>query len=144
MRTGIPLPDISRPCPAQCPSLPDKVWTPCGHRTLNTRGVSVRTTATRTTRQPLITALADDFTGQLCLASLLRDLGLVAGLGATHDEIDVSVVNTQTRDVGRHAAAAVFAARLGRLGIWPKVLWAKRIDSTLRGPIVAELSALAD
>jgi uncharacterized protein YgbK (DUF1537 family) len=98
----------------------------------------------------VIAVIADDFTG----AAEIAGVGLRYGLeGEVHAELDrnckaeLVVVDTDTRwREGQRAAAEVakLAAQLGQIG--PEWIY-KKVDSVLRGPVVAELevclSALA-
>lgn len=94
--------------------------------------------------------MADDFTGACDTAAQFASPGrpcriLIEEPGARHDP-GVRVVDTETRHATPAQAAAVVrrassSAAIDRAG-WPGLVY-KKIDSTLRGNIAAELEALA-
>lgn len=101
---------------------------------------------------PLIVSLADDLTGANINASLLSEAGLPSVHVVQRHQLDTGlppgeaiVVDMECRDVDeteslvrvREATLAVQRALGGR-----QALWNKRVDSTLRGHISAELAAL--
>lgn len=111
--------------------------------------------------EPLIVSLSDDFTGMMMAASMLREAGCRVGVigrppagrhdaATLHDVASRShanalAVNTATRDASpKEAAAAVRRVVEAVVHAFPQrhLLWEKRIDTTLRGPIVPELKAL--
>lgn len=97
---------------------------------------------------PAVTILADDLTGACDTGCLFAGAGPVAvtvpGVLGAHDR-PVVAVDTETRMLPDAAAAAVLreaAQRLRpRLGAGPVF---KKIDSTMRGPVAAEVAALLE
>ncbi len=88
--------------------------------------------------------LADDLSGALEIAAAGagvagRPLEVVFGGGVAYPP-DGDGVSTETRNLPPAAARRVVADLLDRRG--PGGLWFKKIDSTLRGPVGAELAAL--
>src|SRR5690349_12261232 len=97
---------------------------------------------------PAVTILADDLTGACDTGCLFAGAGPVAvtvpGVLEAHDRA-VLAVDTETRMLPDAAAAAVLreaARRLRpRLAAGPVF---KKIDSTMRGPVAAEVAALLE
>jgi D-threonate/D-erythronate kinase len=97
---------------------------------------------------PAVTILADDLTGACDTGCLFAGAGPVAvtgpGVLGAHDR-PVVAVDTETRMLPDAAAATVLretAQRLRpRLGAGPVF---KKIDSTMRGPVAAEVAALLE
>jgi uncharacterized protein YgbK (DUF1537 family) len=88
--------------------------------------------------------ITDDITGQLGLASLLRSTGASVGFNATEPAgTDVIVVNTRTRDVSEPEAVAAVTAALNQARCGPYSQFVKRVDSTLRGSVAAEVAVMA-
>lgn len=113
--------------------------------------------------KPLILSLSDDFTGMMMAASMLREAGCRVGVignpphgpraalqlhePASRVDADALAINTATREASpEEAAAAIRAIVEAILHAFPQrpLLWEKRIDTTLRGPIAAEVRALLD
>jgi uncharacterized protein YgbK (DUF1537 family) len=95
-----------------------------------------------------LTIIADDLTGACdtgCLFAGPAPVGVIAEPGLVRSDAGVVAVDTESRalappDAGRRVRAA--ASRLGsRLHAGPLF---KKIDSTMRGPVAAELAALLD
>lgn len=95
-----------------------------------------------------LTIIADDLTGACdtgCLFAGPAPVGVIAEPGLVQSDAGVVAVDTESRalaasDAGRRVRAA--ASRLGtRLHAGPLF---KKIDSTMRGPVAAELEALLD
>src|ERR1700704_2323153 len=94
---------------------------------------------------PVVTILADDLTGACDTGCLFAGAGPVAvvisPIRAAHDR-PVIAVDTETRPLPDAAAAGALrdaAAFLrARLGAGPVF---KKIDSTMRGPVAAEVAA---
>ena len=104
------------------------------------------TSETSAERTPRLVALADDLTGANALGAMLAAQGyrvattlrLPPAVGA-----DALIVDTATRDLTPAAAAARIRRAMRRLRpVPPGTLLGKRIDSTFRGPIAAELAAM--
>ena len=108
-----------------------------------------------------VTVLADDLTGANATGALFARMGLrtrtitasaaaaleAAALDASaegpRDDADVTVVTTGTRTTPPPEAARVVAKLLGSApGLARAPLVAKRVDTTLRGPVAAELEVL--
>jgi uncharacterized protein YgbK (DUF1537 family) len=94
----------------------------------------------------LATLIADDLTGACDAAAPFAGRGLVSVFVAPRSpgpEWNVAAVDTESRGLPADAAAAVMRAAVMRLGARPSegILF-KKIDSTLRGPIGAEVEAL--
>lgn len=102
-----------------------------------------------------VTVLADDLTGANATGALLARMGLrtrtITGSAAVLEEspdgadaaADVTVVTTGTRTMTADEAAALVGELLRSApGLAASELLAKRVDTTLRGPIAAELDAL--
>lgn len=93
--------------------------------------------------------LADDLSGALDAAAAFYHAGrrvrivLQAEDWTTADEDEVVGVTTETRNLGPRVAAEAVAGVLARGRALGARLVYKKIDSTLRGPVVAELAALA-
>jgi uncharacterized protein YgbK (DUF1537 family) len=95
-----------------------------------------------------LTIIADDLTGACdtgCLFAGPAPVGVIAEPGLVRSDAGVVAVDTESRalaapEAGRRVRAA--ASRLGsRLHAGPLF---KKIDSTMRGPVAAELAALLD
>ena len=93
----------------------------------------------------LAAVLADDLTGALEVGALAaaagRSVRVHLGFDGAPADADVVVVDTQTRHAG-HGAPDRFAAALDGVRVAAPWIY-KKVDSTLRGPIAAELVALA-
>jgi D-threonate/D-erythronate kinase len=94
----------------------------------------------------LITLIADDLTGACDAGALFAGRApVLASVGASvaGAEREVTAVDTESRDLEPAAAALCVAATARRLEarLVASVLF-KKIDSTLRGPVGAELDAL--
>lgn len=102
-----------------------------------------------------VTVLADDLTGANATGALFARMGLrtrtITGSAARLEasdrrsagDADVTVVTTGTRTTPPHEAARVVAELLRSApGLARAPLVAKRVDTTLRGPVAAELEAL--
>lgn len=90
--------------------------------------------------------LADDLTGacDTGVAFALRGLRAIVSLDGIPLECDVPVLSTGSRNDEPDIAYAKVRTACERLDIGTKELFYKKIDSTLRGPIVAELQACLD
>jgi len=95
---------------------------------------------------PVVTILADDLTGACDTGCLFAGSGPVAVAVPpipTADDRRVVAIDTETRTLPAAAAAAALRDAAGRLharfGRGPVF---KKIDSTMRGPVAAELAAL--
>jgi uncharacterized protein YgbK (DUF1537 family) len=93
--------------------------------------------------------LADDLSGALDAAAAFHDIGrkvrvvLNADTWSLRDDDDVVAVTTETRNAAPvDAAAAVTRAITRGQGQGARLVY-KKIDSTMRGPVAAELHALA-
>ena len=93
--------------------------------------------------------LADDLSGALDAAAAFHQAGrrvrvvLAATAWTAPDEGEVVGVTTETRNASPAVAAAVVDAALARgVALGARLVY-KKIDSTLRGPVAAELAALA-
>ncbi|MCC7494677.1 MAG: hypothetical protein IT204_20125 [Fimbriimonadaceae bacterium] len=86
--------------------------------------------------------LADDLTGALEAAAACTALGRVAVPLGNWPAADLLVVDTATRELPAAAAAAGVQASLRQLRAAGRQLVYKKIDSTLRGPVAAELASL--
>ena len=96
-----------------------------------------------------VLVVADDLTGANATAALFVRLGLrtrtlAAGSGHRHAGPggDVAVVTTGSRRLAPEAAADRVRGLLAALGGGEPQLLVKRVDSTLRGPIGAELEVM--
>lgn len=98
-----------------------------------------------------VTVLADDLTGANATGALFARMGLrtrtITGSAAratsSVDDVDVTVITTGTRTTPPHEAARVVADLLRSApGLAAAPLLAKRVDTTLRGPVAAELETL--
>ena len=93
--------------------------------------------------------VADDFTGacdtglQLAAAGLRTRVAMrsVPGVFA---EVDVGVLNTETRDSSPLQARARISAERAFIESCGARIWYKKIDSTLRGPFAEEILTLMD
>ncbi|MBL8671765.1 MAG: four-carbon acid sugar kinase family protein [Alphaproteobacteria bacterium] len=93
-----------------------------------------------------LAVVADDLTGALDASAPFAQRGArtvlaLAASGATPDDADVVAFDTRSRHLAAPQAAAAVAACVLRLAPGVRVL--KKIDSTLRGPVVAEIRAAA-
>ena len=79
--------------------------------------------------------LADDATGALEMGALLAPSTVWLGAAAPR-----GVVDTESRHLGPHEAATRMREFLAGVALETRIF--KKIDSTLRGPIAAELSAI--
>ncbi len=94
---------------------------------------------------PTCILLADDFTGACDTALQFVRAGLSARVqiaGVPAGDVDVLVWDTQTRNHPAAVARARVADAVARLEPFLDRLWYKKVDSTLRGPIGAELEVL--
>lgn len=97
-----------------------------------------------------IAVLSDDLTGANAVAATFASHGATAftALGPAPlmapPDAAVLVVDTATRDAAPAAAAEAVRAAANAVQAWGARLLAKRIDTTLRGCIVAETAALLD
>jgi D-threonate/D-erythronate kinase len=98
---------------------------------------------------PQILILADDLSGAADCGVAFTRLGFSAMVmlsdedeAATHVAADVLALDTDSRRLPPDVAAAI-NARLARRYLADDLLFYKKIDSTLRGNIAAELAALA-
>ncbi|MEY4488403.1 MAG: hypothetical protein RIQ79_911 [Verrucomicrobiota bacterium] len=98
-------------------------------------------------RRPFI-VLADDLTGAAEVAALAHEAGLLAvvvtRIPRAPVEADVLVIDTDTRLLSPARAARRVRTRAARLRTLPHAGVFKKIDSVLRGPVLAELTACAD
>jgi uncharacterized protein YgbK (DUF1537 family) len=96
----------------------------------------------------LVTLIADDLTGACDAGALFAGrgpVGVFVAPASPDSEWNTAVVDTESRGLAPAAAANVVRAAARRLG--PRLtagLLFKKIDSTLRGPIGAELEALLE
>ncbi|MFB0550944.1 MAG: four-carbon acid sugar kinase family protein, partial [Nitrososphaeria archaeon] len=100
---------------------------------------------------PLFGVIADDFTGACDVGVQFRKRGLetvvLAGaqsLTGFEGELDVAVLNTESRNAGPEDAYGKVRDSLGALRKIGARLVYKKIDSTLRGNLGAELDAIMD
>ena len=103
-----------------------------------------------------IAIIADDLSGALDAGSPFAARGMrvlvtttpaaTAALPATShlNQADVVAVNTESRHLGIQAAASAVRTAAQYLQLWRPDHWYKKIDSTLRGQIVAESMALRE
>lgn len=98
---------------------------------------------------PSVFVIADDLTGANATGALFARLGLrtrtlAAGSGQerSSSRADVTVVTTGTRRLPPETAAERVRGVLAAIGDHDPQLLVKRVDSTLRGPIGAELAAM--
>lgn len=93
--------------------------------------------------------LADDLSGALDAAAAFHRVGrhVRVVLGAENwrpePDDDVVGVTTETRNIAPECAAAIVTRALAHAASFGARLVYKKIDSTLRGPVAAELAALA-
>jgi uncharacterized protein YgbK (DUF1537 family) len=101
--------------------------------------------------RPLFAIIADDLTGALDSSSPFALAGLTVAVAigpdtldaALRDHPDVIVVNTATRGAGASVAAATVARVASRLrAAEPRTIF-KKIDSRLKGHVLAETEAMA-
>lgn len=96
----------------------------------------------------VVTVLADDLTGACdtgCLFAGRGAVGVIAEPALPHHDAPVVTVDTESRDLPSAAAARHLRATAGRLGARLGAGRAfKKIDSTMRGSVGAELGALLD
>ena len=96
----------------------------------------------------VVTVLADDLTGACdtgCLFAGCGAVGVIAEPALPHHDAPVVTVDTESRDLPSAAAARHLRATAGRLGARLGGGRAfKKIDSTMRGQVGAELGALLD
>src|SRR5262245_35206031 len=94
----------------------------------------------------LVTLIADDLTGACDAGAPFAGrapVGVFVAPTSPGPEWTVAAVDTESRELLAADAAAATQAAVGRLGArLPGGLLFKKIDSTLRGPIGAELEAL--
>ena len=97
----------------------------------------------------MLIVLADDLTGAASSAALLCRRGLRVRIintpSLTHEAgVDALVVNTRTRDLAEGDASKTLESCLDEIHSWDlaTTVWSKRIDTTLRGPVRAELRVL--
>ena len=98
------------------------------------------------TARPEVAILADDLTGALDAAAPFAARGLSTRVavrpGVAPPPAEVVALNAASRHLGPEAAAAAAAGEGARLlALHPRLLF-KKIDSTLRGQVVAETAAL--
>lgn len=86
---------------------------------------------------PALLVLADDATGALEIGALLAPCTVWLGVAARS-----GVVDTESRHLSADEAATRMRALLA--GVAPGTRIFKKIDSTLRGPITAELTAITE
>jgi uncharacterized protein YgbK (DUF1537 family) len=92
----------------------------------------------------MIAVVADDFTGAAELAAVGMRYGLSAEVQTTLSSdcnADILVIDTDTRSRAPEQAAAELKEVLGRLQQIPPDWIYKKVDSVLRGHVVAELEA---
>jgi uncharacterized protein YgbK (DUF1537 family) len=94
---------------------------------------------------PQIAIIADDLTGAADTGACFAGLGLVTSVALAPDSLptcDVLVLSTESRHLTREQAVAHVQSATARVG---NATWVyKKIDSTLRGHIAAELAATMD
>ena len=91
----------------------------------------------------MIAVIADDFTGAAELAGIALRYGLKVGLytkDIVDGDIDVVVVSTDSRSLGRQEAIAVTAKTVQQLTQLKPTIIYKKTDSVLRGHVVDELN----
>jgi uncharacterized protein YgbK (DUF1537 family) len=100
---------------------------------------------------PQLVIVADDLTGAADSAARCRQAGLqtVVLLDTSQwpagDEMPAALaLSTDSRHLPPETAAARVKAALAQAGAWPQAVWCKKIDSTLRGNLGAELDAMLD
>jgi uncharacterized protein YgbK (DUF1537 family) len=90
--------------------------------------------------------IADDLSGAADCAVACTRTGMTAAVAlndqGTHVGIDVLAVDSDTRHLEPHLAADRVSALMRRHGKQPNLLVYKKIDSTIRGNIGAELAAI--
>src|SRR5882724_1555236 len=95
---------------------------------------------------PPATLIADDLTGACDAGALFAGRGRVAVFvtpATPGPEWNVAAVDTESRGLAPHRAAKAIRAAAERLGTrLAQGLLFKKIDSTLRGPVGAELESL--
>lgn len=97
--------------------------------------------------QPLaLIVLADDVTGAADTAARIHAAGLDAAilLGPGPAGGQALALTSDSRHVDAGAAAERVRAAVASIGARPGAIWYKKIDSTLRGHIAAELDAMLD
>ena len=95
-------------------------------------------------KHPRLAIIADDLTGAMDSSGYLASQGLSASVAldlASFPDADVVAVSTESR--GDQPAVASEKARLAARAVSPRTVY-KKIDSTLRGNIGAELDAVMD
>jgi len=94
----------------------------------------------------MIHALADDFSGAAEVGGVAARYGLTATIltdPSRHSDTDLVVIDTGTRSLGPRPAAAVVEEVLRRRTPALRTGWLfKKVDSVLRGPVVAEIAAI--
>ncbi|MGE7371205.1 four-carbon acid sugar kinase family protein [Neorhizobium sp. NPDC001467] len=96
----------------------------------------------------MLAILADDLTGALDSAAPFAGRGLRTEVALTRDAMtaivadrpDVIAINLHTREIGVDAARAATASAIGMLPTGTRLF--KKVDSRLKGNIVAELDAI--
>ena len=99
---------------------------------------------------PRVAIIADDLTGALDAAAPFAARGLATRVAVTGGDLDAALahkpavvaVNTATRHADAGTAAAQAGACAERLAALRPALLFKKIDSTLRGPVGAELAEI--
>ncbi len=95
---------------------------------------------------PKLVIVADDLTGAADSAGRCVQVGLSAEIwleaSAKSVEVDVVSLSTDSRFVPPEEAAQRVTALLANLTRWAGATWYKKIDSTLRGNLGAELDAM--
>ena len=99
---------------------------------------------------PRVAIVADDLTGALDAAAPFAARALTTRVAVTADGLDAALahdpavvaVNTATRHADAETAAARVRDCAERLAALRPALLIKKIDSTLRGPVGAELAAI--
>src|SRR5688572_939807 len=93
--------------------------------------------------------LADDLSGALDAAAAFHEAGRSVIVTLSPDKLptmpaaDVVGITTETRNASAAEAAALVAAAIAQGRVRGARLLYKKIDSTLRGPVAAEVTALA-
>jgi D-threonate/D-erythronate kinase len=97
-------------------------------------------------RSPKLVIVADDLTGAADSAARCVQAGLTAEiwLEASQRAVEATVVSvsTDSRFLSPEEAASRVTATLATMSAWAGVTWYKKIDSTLRGNLGAELDAM--
>lgn len=95
---------------------------------------------------PKLAIIADDLTGAADSAARCVQAGLSAEiwieLSTQSPEAEVVALSTDSRALPPEEAALRVTETLGALSTWQGVTWYKKIDSTLRGNLGAELDAM--